>query len=265
MVEPVLDMRKICIQPLQESLFTATSRNQPVHIVRHVERHLPREWFIYDSFPTIATENIVIFLVHPVATTIFRPQESFESKTIDVVVPQVFPVIRPFEILFVNILFTQFLCYGSDCIIAIGIFECASSRSLGHRGNISFGIILLDTATTFISRVLRFYLGIFNHCGQSFFVINTRQIFHDSVSNQYIAVRAPLYTTVTIPATAVRHISLVLINIYHRPYDIGLTRRFQKSEQRVCSSECIPDGIIIVEIRFGRFPQRILTRAVGRL
>ena len=37
LVEPVLDMRKICIQPLQESLFTATSRNQPVHIVRHVK------------------------------------------------------------------------------------------------------------------------------------------------------------------------------------------------------------------------------------
>ena len=101
------------------------------------------------------------------------------------------------------------------------------------------------------------------HGFQGQFIVDAIEVFHTSVSDEHLGIRASLCAAVAVTTACVGHIALAAVYIEQRPYDVSLSVRGDKRKQRRGGAIGVPDGIIVIIIWSIR-PFGILASAVDR-
>src|SRR5665213_695231 len=88
--------------------------------------------------------------------------------------------------------------------------------------------------------------------------VDALEPFYVSVGEQELGIAAALGASVVVAASGVGQPAFVTVNVHQGPHDGRLALRRNQGEKRAGGAEDVPDRIVVVVIRLGRVPQRIL-------
>ena len=188
--------------------------------------------------------------VEPLAVCVLWHNIAFHVVPFIVRTPEVFPILRLFQIPIMDIHATQAFRHLSDTIVVIGIFYGSCASSIDAIGQIAILQILLQSASSVLLMICsRIHFGIFQHCLKGKVIVDTLYTFHKGISDNHFCIRTALSPSAGVSTTGIRHITFSLIDIYERINDIRLTFLVYQRNERRTGTIGIPDGIVIIIIR----------------